>query len=100
MFSTLLDLSPNHPIIRWPMALRTYSMTGRVSQRSESKRLLVSYRQLEVREWWSVTTRVIAQPTAALAGEQVGYAALAVTGTANAARTTMTCKRYCMCVRT
>jgi hypothetical protein len=42
---------------------------------------------------------VIAQPTAVLAGKLVGYAALAFTGTANAARTAMTCKRYCICVR-
>jgi hypothetical protein len=38
-------------------------------------------------------------PTAAHAKKLVGYAALAVTGTANAARTTMTRKRYCICVR-
>jgi hypothetical protein len=42
---------------------------------------------------------VIAQLTAALAGKLVGYAALAVTGTANAAGTAMTLKRYCICVR-
>jgi hypothetical protein len=43
---------------------------------------------------------VIAQPTIVFAGKLVGYAALDVTGTANAARTAMTHKRYCICVRT
>ena len=62
---------------------------GRDYQKSLKEKQLVLFHPLEVKEWLSATARVTAPLTAVHARRLVGFAALAATGTASAARITV-----------